>query len=66
MISTPSTIGSIVVMVLAAVLPRFGITLGNETLTTTVETVLQLVLGLYVYFTHKKVVAAANRAGASL
>lgn len=66
MISSNSATVSIVVMVLAAILPHFGITIGNEALTTTVETIIELGLGTFVYFRHKKVVGAANAVGARI
>lgn len=59
-----TTYSAIIVMILAAVLPRFGVAFSNDTLTTAVETFVQIVLGLFVYFTHKNVVAKARRAGA--
>ncbi len=60
-----STYVTVAVMVLAAILPRFGINLGNDSLTTVVEGLIQIVGGLYVYFSHKSVVTAAKAAGVS-
>lgn len=54
---------SIIVMILAAILPHFNITIGNDALTTMVQAVVEIVLGLYVYFTHKQLLTTARNAG---
>lgn len=43
------TIISTVVIVLVAVLPYFGVTVGSEDLTTTIQTILTLVSGIVIW-----------------
>lgn len=54
---------TVIVMALAAILPRYGVTIGNETLTTAIQTLVEIVAALYIYFTHGTVVRAARAAG---
>lgn len=61
-----TTYASVIAMVLAALLPRFGISLSNDTLTTTVQTIVEIILGIIVYVNHKNVVAQARAGGASI
>ena len=44
-----TTIVSVIVMLLATFLPKFGITLGNDELTTTVTSLLVLGSGLWIW-----------------
>ena len=54
---------TIVVMILAALLPRFGVTLGNDVLTTTVQAIIVIGGGLYAYLKHKNLATAAKAQG---
>ena len=63
MTDTTNMTVSLVVMILAALLPRFGITLGNDTLTTVVQTVIVIGSGLYAYLKHKNLATAAKAQG---
>ena len=53
----------IIVMILAALLPRFGINLGNDALTTTIQTLVVVGAAIYGAIAHKSVVAGSIRAG---
>lgn len=63
MSSTNFTYGSIVVMVLAAILPHFGINIGSDQLTSIVQGLIEIAGGLIVYFNHSKAVTLATAAG---
>jgi hypothetical protein len=63
MINTSSTYTTIVIMILATILPHFGISLGNDVLTNVVQGLVEITGGLYVYYRHKTLVTAARAAG---
>ena len=44
-----TTIIAVIVNLLAVVLPNLGITIGNEALTTTAQTVLAIATGLWIW-----------------
>lgn len=60
MITSSDTYVALVVMILGAILPRFGVTLGSSELTTMVQALIVIVSGIYVAFKHRAVVASAN------
>jgi len=46
---------AVIVNVLSFLLPHFGITIGSEELTTTIQTIIILVSGLWILIRRKKV-----------
>lgn len=51
---------SLVVMILAAILPRFGLNIGNDAITTMIQTLVVICVGIYASLKHGNVVAKAN------
>jgi len=49
-----STIGAVLLQILAVVLPWFGITVGTEALTTTIQTFVLIAGGLWIWFERVK------------
>lgn len=51
---------SLIVNILVVLLPLFGVQIGNQALTDTIQTLVTLVTGFIIYFEHKKVSAVAG------
>lgn len=49
-----TTIFSVIVMLLAQILPHFGVTVGSEAITTTLQTAITVAAGLWVWYKRYK------------
>lgn len=57
---------SIIVLAVSAILPHLGVNLGNEALTTTIETIATVISAIVGIARHQKVVSAARAGGVQI